>query len=182
MKSLPTTYNGTIFRSRTEARWAVFFTNVGWEWIYENQGYELNSGGLYLPDFEITLPNSDRYFVEVKPNTFDKFDNDEYMDKLQRFTTEAGCDLVILDGNPSCKPFDLVSHSLAGRQLECAFLQDYEPYVRRIDEYWMGYLQLDERTGRFYTMHRDDEIMQKNSFGKKYVEALKAAKAEKFGI
>jgi hypothetical protein len=46
----------------------------------------------------------------------------------------------------------------------------------------MGYVRLEESTGRFYTIHRDDERMQKNSFGRRYVEALKAAKAEKFGI
>jgi hypothetical protein len=121
MKSLPTTYNGSTFRSRAEARWAVFFTNMGWEWTYENQGYELEDGDFYLPDFEITLPNADKYFAEVKPNDFDKFDNGEYMDKLQRFTTEAGHDLLILDGNPTCKPFDLVCHSHEERQLGLVF-------------------------------------------------------------
>jgi hypothetical protein len=51
-----------------------------------------------------------------------------------------------------------------------------------VDEYWMGYLRLDERTCRFYAIHRDDERMQKISFLRKYVEALKTAKAGKFGI
>ena len=182
MKPLPTKYNGTTFRSRTEARWAVFFTNLNWEWTYENQGYELETGGHYLPDFEIRLPNNDEYFVEVKPDDFDKFEQEEYMDKLQRFTTEAGKSLLILDGNPSCKPFDLVCHLHEGRTLGCVFLQDYEPYVRWIDEYWMGYLKLEPSTGRFFTVHRDDERMQRKSFGRMYVESLKAAKAERFGI
>ena len=46
-----------------------------------------------------------------------------------------------------------------------AFLQDYEPYVRWVDEYWMGYIGLDERTGRHFTEHADDERMQRKSFG-----------------
>jgi hypothetical protein len=175
MKPLPTTYNGTTFRSRTEARWAVFFTSMSWEWTYENQGYELETGGHYLPDFEICLPNAEMYFVEVKPDDFDKFDQEEYMDRLQRFTSEAGKDLLILDGNPSCKPFDLVCHSFKGRSLGCAFLQDYEPYVRWIDEYWMNYVQIEPTTGRQFTIHRNDEHLQRKSFGRKYVESLKAA-------
>jgi hypothetical protein len=140
-----------------EARWAVFFTSMKWEWAYENQGYELEAGGHYLPDFEIRLPDSEAYFVEVKPDSFDKFDHIEYMDKLRRFTAEAGIDLIILDGNPSCKPFDLVMHSHADNQLSLVFLQDYEPYVRCIDDYWRGYLRLDSASGRFFTDHRNDE-------------------------
>ena len=108
MKPLPTKYKDYTFRSRTEARWAVFFTHMDWKWKYEDQGYELESGGYYLPDFEIRLPNLEEWYVEVKPDNFDKFDRDEYMAKLQRFTSEAGKDLLILDGNPSCKPFDIV--------------------------------------------------------------------------
>ena len=182
MNPLPTKFNGTTFRSRTEARWAVFFTCMNWEWTYENQGFELEAGGHYLPDFEIRLPNTEMYFVEVKPDDFDKFEQEEYMDRLQRFTSEAGKDLLILDGNPSCKPFDLVCHSFEGKSLGCAFLQDYEPYVRWIDEYWMGYIQLDATTGRQFTVHRNDERLQRKSFGRRYVESLNAAKAEKFGI
>ena len=104
------------------------------------------------------------------------------MDRLQRFTSEPGKDLLILDCNPSCKPIDLVCHSFGGRSLGCAFLQDYEPYVRWIDEYWMGYIQFDTAAGRQFSVHRNDERLQRKPFGRRYVESLKAAKAEKFGI
>ena len=67
MKPLPTNYKDCTFRSRTEARWAVFFTHMDWNWKYEDQGYELESGGYYLPDFEIRLPNLEEWYVEVKP-------------------------------------------------------------------------------------------------------------------
>ena len=65
MKPLPTNYKDCTFRSRTEARWAVFFTHMDWKWKYEDQGYELESGGYYLPDFEILLPNLGACAVEV---------------------------------------------------------------------------------------------------------------------
>lgn len=50
IKAIQTTYRGHKFRSRLEARWAIFFDAVGIEWEYEKEGWELQSG-LYLPDF-----------------------------------------------------------------------------------------------------------------------------------
>lgn len=62
MKAIETRYAGYRFRSRLEARWAVFFDSLELEWEYEKQGYELPSG-LYLPDF--WLPALE-VWVEVK--------------------------------------------------------------------------------------------------------------------
>lgn len=62
MKAIPTEYDGIKFRSRLEARYAMFFDEhrIGWE--YEVEGIDL-SGRWYLPDF--WLPDS-RTFLEVK--------------------------------------------------------------------------------------------------------------------
>jgi hypothetical protein len=46
----------------------------------------------------------------------------------------------------------------------------------------MEYIGLNEKTGRHFTEHAGDERMQRKSFGRQYVESLKAAKDEKFGI
>lgn len=51
MKVIETEYKGYRFRSRLEARWAVFFDACGVRWEYEPEGYELNNGQQYLPDF-----------------------------------------------------------------------------------------------------------------------------------
>jgi hypothetical protein len=48
--ALPATYGGVLFRSRTEARWAVFLDALGVRWEYEREGYALPCGN-YLPDF-----------------------------------------------------------------------------------------------------------------------------------
>jgi hypothetical protein len=61
-KPIQTTYAGCLFRSRLEARWAVFFDTLGIEWEYEAEGYE-TATGRYLPDF--WLPEL-RIWVEVK--------------------------------------------------------------------------------------------------------------------
>lgn len=62
MKAIETHYKGYRFRSRLEARWAVFFDALGVKWEYEKEGYELPSGW-YLPDF--WLPD-DQLWIEIK--------------------------------------------------------------------------------------------------------------------
>lgn len=54
MKAIETTYNGYKFRSRLEARWAVFFDTAGIRYLYEDEGYILQpdiNPTPYLPDF-----------------------------------------------------------------------------------------------------------------------------------
>lgn len=63
IKPIETWYNGYKFRSRLEARWAVFFDAMGWRYQYEPEGFVLPSGAWYLPDFY--LPDFDCWF-EIK--------------------------------------------------------------------------------------------------------------------
>ena len=61
MKPIQTSYRGTLFRSRLEARWAAFFDLLEWRWIYEPDDL-----GQWAPDFALiglTRP----IYVEVKP-------------------------------------------------------------------------------------------------------------------
>jgi len=62
-KAIETEYNGYRFRSRTEARWAVFFDVLGLKYEYEKEGYDLGAAGHYLPDF--WLPDLGLW-VEIK--------------------------------------------------------------------------------------------------------------------
>jgi len=81
---LQTRYAGYRFRSRLEARWAVFFDHIGAPWEYEPEGYALPDGGGYLPDFR--LPES-RWLLDVKPKpaNFDGTPWIENRTKEQRF-------------------------------------------------------------------------------------------------
>jgi hypothetical protein len=66
LKAIETEYGGIRFRSRLEARWAVFFDTLGIRWEYEPEAYERQwdeSVSRWLPDF--LLPDSGTY-VEVK--------------------------------------------------------------------------------------------------------------------
>lgn len=62
VKPIETPYANCVFRSRAEARWAVFFDVLGYEWEYEAEGFE-TAAGRYLPDF--WLPGQ-RKWIEVK--------------------------------------------------------------------------------------------------------------------
>lgn len=96
IKPIQTYYKGYHFRSRLEARWAVFFDALGIEWEYEPEGFRLPSGRMYLPDFRIKCYGKrggyDRnYFylyVEVKGEM-----TEEDAQKIREF---FGCDYSIL--------------------------------------------------------------------------------------
>jgi hypothetical protein len=66
IKAIETTYKGYRFRSRLEARWAVFFDVAGVEWEYEPEGFELPGGARYLPDFFIKGNHQYGPWVEIK--------------------------------------------------------------------------------------------------------------------
>lgn len=59
IKAIETRYKGYRFRSRLEARWAVFLDHIGWKWEYEPEGYDLGPAGLYLPDFLLRSTGGD---------------------------------------------------------------------------------------------------------------------------
>lgn len=61
-KAIETRYDNYLFRSRLEARWAVFFNTLGIKYEYEKEGYDLE-GTWYLPDFWLPEMNS---WVEIK--------------------------------------------------------------------------------------------------------------------
>ena len=84
IKPIETRYKGYRFRSRLEARWAVFFDAAHIKWIYESQGFVIG-GKPYLPDFH--LPEFG--YFEVKGRY-------EYDDQLmQRFADEIRAPLFI---------------------------------------------------------------------------------------
>jgi hypothetical protein len=71
IKAIETRYDGCRFRSRLEARFAVFFNELQIPWEYEPEGFE-TAAGPYLPDFRIKIPQVKDYghhqWFEVKPD------------------------------------------------------------------------------------------------------------------
>lgn len=64
IKAIETEWDGYRFRSRLEARWAVFLKSLGIVYEYEKEGFDLGDGIKYLPDF--WLPKQE-VWLEIKP-------------------------------------------------------------------------------------------------------------------
>ena len=83
IKSIQTEYDGHLFRSRLEARWAVFFKSAGIKYKYEEEGFSLPSGRSFLPDFYLPHIGGRCYgglYVEVKGEL-----SDEDYEKIDEF-------------------------------------------------------------------------------------------------
>lgn len=93
MKAIETKYKGYRFRSRLEARWAVFFDALGVEWEYEKEGFELGEAGRYLPDF--WLPQFSLW-VEVKGADCTEAERA----KIDSLAKLSGKEIVIAKGVP----------------------------------------------------------------------------------
>lgn len=91
IKPIETQYKGYRFRSRLEARWAVFFDALGFQWEYEPEGFELADGVRYLPDFLV-----DDWWVEVKATPGDT----AQFDKARQFAEQGGGSIVCVGGLP----------------------------------------------------------------------------------
>lgn len=92
LQAIETRYKGYRFRSRLEARWAVFFDALGVQWQYEPEGFDLD-GVLYLPDFY--LPQFDRW-IEVKGHELEKGEKD--WEKVARLATATGNPVYVTVG------------------------------------------------------------------------------------
>jgi hypothetical protein len=86
---IETRYRGYRFRSRLEARWAVFFDALEVPYEYEPQGYYLEELNVYyLPDF--WLPEHSLW-VEVKPDpTWNRLAHDQMLALCGRDCTWFG--------------------------------------------------------------------------------------------
>jgi hypothetical protein len=85
---IATEHRFTRFRSRLEARWAVFFDAIGWRWEYEP--FDLDG---YIPDFAIL--GARPFLIEVKPAVA--------IDELREHIAKAGRahrDLLIVGATP----------------------------------------------------------------------------------
>ncbi len=82
-RAIETHYRGFRFRSRLEARWAVFMDALEVRWCYETEGYVLDRGDCYLPDFYLPTLNC---YLEIKGDK----PTAAQCDKTSRFACEIG--------------------------------------------------------------------------------------------
>lgn len=126
IKAIPTKYNGYTFRSRQEARWAVFFDHLGIEYEYEKEGFDLPCG-YYLPDFWIPEWKA---WIEIKG----KEPTTKELEKLVHLSLLVGghCFLFISPDKPGIlvgPPFPICEGQFA-EGISANFL--YSPAQKRI--------------------------------------------------
>jgi hypothetical protein len=99
LQPIPTTYLGYRFRSRLEARWAVFFDALSIQFDYEPEGFRLRDGTCYLPDFWLPQAN---IWAEVKPNDCrERFVfKPDWVRKAAQLAVESDHAVIMLDGPP----------------------------------------------------------------------------------
>lgn len=152
IKAIETHYNGYKFRSRLEARWAVFFDEAGIKYQYEPEGFT-NGEDCYLPDFYLPEHNT---YVEVKPP------REGYEQEIKKALKFVNSDLkikrlLILQNIP--KPNDYASW----------FLYPVAFYNSLIDNVDMQYVQLCRFDGEMW--FKTDLYYLKRIFGLKDLSA-----------
>lgn len=139
---LPSYYNGREYRSRLEARWAIYFDLIGFPTdYYEHEGFRLSTGN-YLPDFYD--PRGKGTFVEIKPT---KQECDKISDTLKDLSIKTGSFVVPVYGNPRPGEFSFylngekmewasfTYHGYATKKWEEPHFQ-YEHYAHCDDTWW----------------------------------------------
>lgn len=124
IKAIETVYDGYRFRSRLEARWAVFFNAAGIKYVYEPQGFVGFDGSKYLPDFY--LPDEGVY-AEVKG--YDEKlaeDWDKIANAIDFESTPVSEGLLLLGEIPNPEKFDygrvpIFSHLYWHKGVVCDF-------------------------------------------------------------
>lgn len=123
IKAIETHYKGYRFRSRLEARWAVFFDYMDWEWEYEKEGFVLPAG-YYLPDFWIETV---KMWVEVKPQALNPVEKKMAME----LAWESGFAVLCLDTpKPENLPYFGFEKGILGGGYEFC-LTNYHNYPKK---------------------------------------------------
>lgn len=128
-KAIQTKYGGRKYRSRLEARWAVYLDAQGLAFEYEKEGFVLGSGP-YLPDF--WLPQV-KMWAEVKPGAFGPLE----LSKCRELADVTDSPCLLLDGPPEVRPYraaqrldidglDLIPYVVTNRYLLEGRLHLYE--------------------------------------------------------
>jgi hypothetical protein len=165
IEPVDTFYRTIRFRSRLEARWAVFLDDMEIDFAYELDPVKLGTR-FYLPDFY--LPHLD-IFAEVKPTICDSAD----LDRIYAFAkTGMRGGILLLSGSPTFTPYPFYYNSIVDSTPELiitnALLDVF--YKRR----WYS------TEHRLYLDCRYEDFRCEDQFTERYVEAVEYANGARF--
>lgn len=147
IKSKTTYYNGYKFRSRTEARWAVYFDARGFKYDYETIDFE-TPYGRYLPDF--WLPEF-RCFAEVKYIKGFTFND---LRRIYSVVEQTGYDFMLLPGQPDCREYPVITKRGKTKRIWIDQLPESVP---------IGGFELTHYLGSFYDKTKEDRRIWVNA-------------------
>lgn len=162
IEAIETIYRGYKFRSRLEARWAIFFDHMDIRFQYEPEGFKLASGW-YLPDF--WLPQV-RMWAEVKRGVFSE--------REARLTFElsesTGFPCLLLEGEPDFRAYKSMSVMKGKDETGKIISGDID----------ISYYLISEslKQGRFYYCQQQEEAI--SDYGSDYQEAVYKARGYRF--
>lgn len=151
MRIIETRFDGIRFRSRTEARWAVFFKACRLRYEYEKEGFDLGGGIWYLPDF--WLPELNRWF-EVKG----KRPSHDELEKCRALAVESGHEVLLAVGTPDpaseqiIRVFPHLDIEIESKDVRAYRLRNWRAYPRPTDEYqdWWQFADDHRQEGIFW--------------------------------
>jgi hypothetical protein len=161
LKPIETIYKDFRFRSRLEARWAIFFDALGLSWDYEVEGVNLYRYGWYLPDFY--LPQV-KLFCEVKPIYIDDTEID--INKYKAFVSQTGFAIMLLQGTPDFKFY------------QCFF--KFENEVCEDLKFVSHYHNYPNEEHRFYGCPGCGDPIEERLVDDKYKQAVALARSARF--
>lgn len=117
IKALPTEYRGITYRSRTEARWALFLDELRVPYAYEVESFDLG-GDWYLPDFWLPTPG---VWIEVKGVA----PTDREIRVAKALSRASRCPVLIAVGPPATEETYGLLLFRNGEQVENVAFADY---------------------------------------------------------
>jgi hypothetical protein len=173
----PTSYNGILFRSRLEARWAVFMDSLNVRYIYEPECYNINKC-LYVPDFYIP---SLECFLEIKP---EGYKNDETNEKCWYLADETHKIVYLIAMDiPNESAIDICGHDWNSKGIIEAFCRecgvDFPYSWCECDKCKKIGIEFDARSARLCNCNIDSD-KNYNGNSKRLLSAYKTAKGYKF--
>ena len=141
IKAHPTTYKGTVFRSRLEARWACFMDLIGLRWEYEP--LDLNG---WTPDFRVEIrtghsgcPDPRVLLAEVKPyHSIREFEGHPCMQYPYGQSWQGkripACSSAAFGANPDVSWWEWTRSNSSGRETIRTALD--QSLVAKMDGFW----------------------------------------------
>ena len=186
MRIIQTEYKGYRFRSRLEARWAVFLDELDIEWEYEKEGFRLDNGKYYLPDFWVPCPryhdSSSGYWLEIKGPV----PTEDERKKCLYLAKETGHIALLLYGSPTNKFFH--KYTYQPLRVNGVVVDAKEHHSKEISPEIEAFLELIGNDPSEQPFFAHFEIATRFWFGQKqhdfdqtkYKNAIKAARGARF--